>query len=204
MRRTITTLMILAVGGLTTIARAADNGGNANWQYYAAANGTYRISDDDDSAAAGKSNVANAGGTTEPGQNQNALYVADRNAVGSGIAQTNFFENGGGGCNGCDCNNCLSNCCNCDCSTTLVRLEWLGWFTRGRNTPPLVTTSAPGDAGVLGAPSTTTLYGNDPIGTNLRNGGRITPGPPPEGGQTTPPRRLLGLEKGAGKVTPQS
>ena len=198
MRRTITTLMILAVGGLITIARAADNGGNANWQYYAAANGTSRISDDDDTPAAGQSNVANAGGTTEPGQNQNALYVADRNAVGSGIAQTNFFENGGGCCNGnCGCNDCLSNCCNCDCSTTLVRLEWLGWFTRGRNAIPLVTTSSPADAGVLGAPSTVTLYGNDPIGTNLRNGARITLSHLMNDGLTTLTGRFWGLENGA-------
>jgi hypothetical protein len=200
MRRTITTLMFLAVGGLISIAQAAD-GGNANWQYYAAANGTYRISDDDDTASAGQSHVANAGGTTEPaGQEQNALYVADRNAVGTGIAQTNFFDNGGGCCNGCDncgCKTCISDCYNCDCSTTMVRLEWLGWFTRGRNTPPLVTTSNAADLAVLGAASTVTLYGNDPIGTNLRNGGRITLSHLMGDGLTTITGRFWGIENGA-------
>ena len=42
--------MILAISGLAIAARAADNGGNATWQYYAAAGSSYRISDDDDGA----------------------------------------------------------------------------------------------------------------------------------------------------------
>src|SRR5262245_57377575 len=125
MRRTITTLMIFAVCGLATAARAADNGGNANWQYYAAGASSYRISDDDDGPT-GHSGVANAGGTaTQSGQEQNALYVADNTGLAGEIARTSFFENGG--CNNCcgQCG-CAGNCCNCDCSTTTVRLEWLG------------------------------------------------------------------------------
>jgi hypothetical protein len=53
------------------------------------------------------------------------------------------------------------------------------WFSRGRNTPPLVTSSNPAlvtqaDAGVLGLSTTEVLYGNDPIGTDIRSGGRLT------------------------------
>ena len=91
MRRTITTLMFLAVGGLVAITHAADNGGNANWQYYAAANGTYRISDDDDTAAAGQSSVANAGGTTQQaGQEHHRIDVvglSDRACRSSGACR---------------------------------------------------------------------------------------------------------------------
>ena len=82
MRRTITTLMFLAMSGLAFAAHAADNG-NANWQYYAAGASSYRISDDDD----GQSHVANAGGQAQlTGQEKNALYVAD-NSAGNGVAQ---------------------------------------------------------------------------------------------------------------------
>jgi len=54
----------------------------------------------------------------------------------------------------------------------------LGWFSRGRNTPTLVTTSPTGtpqvDAGVLGVGTTSTLYGDDSIGNGIRAGGRAT------------------------------
>src|SRR6187399_2545188 len=110
MRRTITTLMILAVSGLAFAARAADNGGNAQWGYYAAAS-SYRISDDDDTT----SGVAHAGGqAAQAGQEQNALYVAS--GLSGEVAQTSYFDNGGCSCNsgGCGQCGCLSNCCRCD------------------------------------------------------------------------------------------
>jgi putative beta barrel porin BBP7 len=205
MRRTITTLMFLAMSGLTHAAHAADNG-NANWQYYAAGASSYRISDDDD----GQSPVANAGGQAQlTGQEKNALYVAD-NSAGSGVLQASFFDRGGDccntcntcnncGCNQCDCgqNTCLSDCCDCDCTTTMFRLEWLGWFTRARNTPPLVTTSNAADLAVIGNPSTVVRFGGDPIGTNLRNGGRVTLSHLLGDGMTTGAIRFWGIEDGS-------
>jgi len=199
MRRTITTLMFLAVSGLAYAAQAD------NWQYYATAGtNSYRISDDDDS----QSSVANAGGQVQAtGQPQNALYVADTSA-GSGVAQASFFDNGccnDCGCNNCGCNNggcgnnscCLSDCCDCDCTMNMFRLEWLGWFTRARNAVPLVTTSNGADLAVIGNPTTVVRFGSDPIGTNLRNGGRVTFSRLMGDGQTTLTGRFWGIEDGS-------
>src|SRR5205085_874747 len=109
--------------------------------------------------------------------------------------------NGGNGCN-----TCLSDCC-CDCTTDAFRVAWLGWFSRGRNTPPLVTTSTLGTpvingttptAGVISPGfDTTVLYGNDPIGTNLRNGGRLTYSHLFNDGITTGTFRFWGIEDGS-------
>jgi hypothetical protein len=194
MRRTITTLMILAVSGLAYAAHAD------NWQYYATAGtNSYRISDDDESQS-----VANAGGQVQAtGQPQNALYVADTSA-GSGVMQASYFNNGGDccgncGCNQCGCGNgtCLSDCCDCDCTMNMFRLEWLGWFTRARNAVPLVTTSNGADLAVIGNPSTVVRFGSDPIGTNLRNGARITYSRLLGDGQTTLTARFWGIEDGS-------
>lgn len=61
-----------------------------------------------------------------------------------------------------------------------VRGEYLLWRTQGMNLPPLVTTSPQGtaraNAGVLGAPGTTILFGGDRVGDDERSGGRITLG----------------------------
>ena len=71
---------------------------------------------------------------------------------------------------------CSDGCCYPP--TLTARLDYLMWWSRGRNTPPLVTTSPPGtlraDAGVLGLATTTVLYGDDPIGEDFRSGGRLT------------------------------
>jgi Putative beta barrel porin-7 (BBP7) len=210
MRRTITTLMFLAVGGLAFGLSAADHSrGTSNWQYYGAAQGTYRISDEDEGeASASSSTVAQAVGQQQSaGQEQNALYVTDGMSPASGIRQTNFFESYGGGC-GCNQGSCYGGCNNCGCSTNGFRLEWLGWFTRGRNTPPLVSTSPVGtartDAGVLGLDTTTVLYGNDPIGTNLRNGGRLTFDHLFADGITTGTARFWGIEDGSETFTVNS
>jgi hypothetical protein len=55
--------------------------------------------------------------------------------------------------------------------------EYLLWFTRGQSIRfPLLTTSAPSDAGVLGAPSTTVLVGDRTLGYNSLNGFRLGTG----------------------------
>jgi len=200
--------MFLAVGGLAFASHAVAQGRGNNWQYYAAGQSSYRISDDDDGPAPTSANaqsvVARAGGQQHStGQEQNALYVADGTGVGSGVMQTNFLG-GDCGCNNCGGGNgsCISDCMgDCDCSCNAFRLEWLGWFTRGRNTPPLVTTSPGGtastDAGVLGLPTTSVIYGNDPIGTSLRNGLRATFSHMFNDGATWGTFRFWGIEDGS-------
>lgn len=60
------------------------------------------------------------------------------------------------------------------------RAELLGWWIDGFSTPALVTTSPAGtaraDAGVLGRPGTTVLFGGDSLAGDLRLGGRFTVG----------------------------
>ena len=63
---------------------------------------------------------------------------------------------------------------------TFASVEYLHWWNKGRHLPPLVTTSpiptAQADAGVLGEPNTTTLFGDENIGGDLQAAGRLTVG----------------------------
>lgn len=78
--------------------------------------------------------------------------------------------------------NCRSNCCEpCgpdECGW--LSLEYLLWFAKSAPTPPLVTASPLGtartDAGVLGVPGTTTLFGGQGINGDLRSGFRLRAG----------------------------
>ena len=59
-----------------------------------------------------------------------------------------------------------------------VDTEYLIWWRKGQTAPPLVTTSpsttSSSDAGVLGLPSTTVLYGPEAVGGQAQAGGRLT------------------------------
>jgi len=83
------------------------------------------------------------------------------------------------GCQG-NCGWISDGCCAEDCCfpQTTARLEYLMWWGRGQNLPPLVTTSPNGtpqaEAGVLGFPNTTTLFGGEGVQQRLRSGARIT------------------------------
>jgi Putative beta barrel porin-7 (BBP7) len=59
-----------------------------------------------------------------------------------------------------------------------VRGDWMMWWTNGSNLPPLVTTSPQGtpqaQAGVLGQPGTSILFGNSTVYDDARAGVRIT------------------------------
>ena len=57
-------------------------------------------------------------------------------------------------------------------------IEFLGWWRKGRETPPLVTIGDPADAvpGAIGEPGTQLLFGGDRIGERIRPGGRINLG----------------------------
>jgi hypothetical protein len=61
-----------------------------------------------------------------------------------------------------------------------AEVEYLLWWMRGDPLPPLVTTSPAGtpqsQAGVLGAPGTTVLFGGSGVNSDLRSGGRFTLG----------------------------
>jgi hypothetical protein len=61
-----------------------------------------------------------------------------------------------------------------------VRGEYLLWWTKSSPLPPLVTTSPPGtpvgQAGVLGQPGTSVLFGGQDVSDNPRSGGRVTVG----------------------------
>jgi len=86
----------------------------------------------------------------------------------------------GCGCGACNSGYCAAGCGgNCYCPSGYARVEYLMWWSNGRNTPPLVTTSPVNtlqdDAGVLGVPGTEVLFGGD-YGAGMRSGGRVTVG----------------------------
>jgi Putative beta barrel porin-7 (BBP7) len=85
-------------------------------------------------------------------------------------------------CNACrqnNCQTCQPNCCTpCGPDGCIwVDVEYLLWWTQGTNTPPLVTASPPGtprnNAGVLGVPGTTVLYGGKHLDDGTRSGVRV-------------------------------
>jgi Putative beta barrel porin-7 (BBP7) len=61
-----------------------------------------------------------------------------------------------------------------------IRADYLGWWLTGSQLPPLVTASPPGtpraQAGVLGAPGTQVLFGDEMVNDDFRSGVRITLG----------------------------
>lgn len=80
---------------------------------------------------------------------------------------------------------CEENGCTCDgvplCSPPgrfWIRGDWMMWWTSGENLPPLVTTSPQGtpigQAGVLGQPGTSVLFGDSTIYDEGRAGVKIT------------------------------
>jgi hypothetical protein len=73
-------------------------------------------------------------------------------------------------------------------STFWLRGEYLLWWIRDSQFPPLVTTSVPGASalpGVLGQPGTAVLFGGSGVDNQVRSGGRFTAGLWLDGGQTT-------------------
>lgn len=92
---------------------------------------------------------------------------------------------GGGGCGSCStggssCNTCAApnQFCICFPSHGWVQADYLNWYPSGMRTPPLVTTSNPSstarsNAGVLGLPTTSVLYGGNDILDGSWSGFRI-------------------------------
>jgi hypothetical protein len=54
--------------------------------------------------------------------------------------------------------------------------EYLLWWTRGENTPVLLTTSSPNNFGILGQPTTQVLFGGGQINDGARSGARFNAG----------------------------
>jgi len=77
-----------------------------------------------------------------------------------------------------------------------ARVEWLLWFSRGRNTPVL--------AQIFNPSGSVDDYGDEPIGTNARNGGRFSLGRLLPDGVTRAEGRFWGLEDGAERFFAQS
>jgi hypothetical protein len=80
---------------------------------------------------------------------------------------------------------CPSACSPCDClcgppGKFWVSGEWLYWRTSGNHVPALVTAAPPGTArdaaGVLGAPGTSVLIGNQSLNNDYRSGFRLYAG----------------------------
>jgi hypothetical protein len=105
------------------------------------------------------------------------------------LEPTPHWDNPGGSMYGGECGGCPTQCGNCAiCCTPCgkphvlwVRPEYLLWWTKGMDIPPLVTTSTDPDipvdrAGVLGDPTTVILYGGDDILDGDRHGFRIRAG----------------------------
>ncbi|MGD9719885.1 MAG: BBP7 family outer membrane beta-barrel protein [Pirellulales bacterium] len=89
------------------------------------------------------------------------------------------FEYGDGGYGGECYDGCCDDCCGCGPVPGFWgRAEYLYWWVRGAETPPLVTTSPDGtpplQAGVL--PDATILFGNERVNTSGRSGARFTLG----------------------------
>ena len=66
------------------------------------------------------------------------------------------------------------------CTWVWGRAEYLLWWTKGSDVPALVTTSPDGtaqaNAGVLGQPETSILFGSSGLNADVRSGGRFTIG----------------------------
>ena len=73
-----------------------------------------------------------------------------------------------------------------------AEIDYLGWSAKGDHLPAMVTTSPAGtplaQAGVLGAPGTTVLFGNSAVNDGWRSGGRL------QAGYWLDPQRKRGIE----------
>lgn len=107
----------------------------------------------------------------DEGQYDSGRHEGDHYDDGSVWDET--YDDCGGGCAGGWCN-----WGGCQCRQFYARAEYLQWWVRGSDTPPLVTTSpedtSPQIAGIL--PAATVLFGNERINTKGRSGGRFTLG----------------------------
>ena len=76
---------------------------------------------------------------------------------------------------GCGWTGCPADCACPSCRSwrTWADVEYLFWWSKGRELPPLVTT---GGTGIIGDPGVQVLFGNERVGVDPRSGGRLTVG----------------------------
>jgi hypothetical protein len=79
------------------------------------------------------------------------------------------------------------------CHTWNARVEWLMWFSEPRNIPPLAQTIGP-------LSGLRTIIGDEPLGSNLRNGARITLGRNLGDSPVRVEGRFWGVEDGSERV----
>jgi len=112
-----------------------------------------------------------------PATQQNGLPPAD-NELGLLAAPDTSM-----GCSGLKCSSPLGDCEGGICGPSgriWIRADYLAWWTSGTHVIPLVTTSPYGtpqsEAGVLGYPNTSILFGDQTINTEGRSGWRLIAG----------------------------
>ena len=110
---------------------------------------------------------------TDDSNVEQAHWVADESELATITAD---ICTGGHDCTASHCD-AGCHCPRCGPNGLWVNAEYLMWFPKGRSLPALVTTSPNGtnrdDAGVLGLPDTSILFGDETIGNQLKSGGRI-------------------------------
>jgi hypothetical protein len=162
------TLLFLAWGGPAAGVLAADYAGNSGGSQVA----RYHVGDLDENASSPAK--ASQGAAKADASLAAAGYfygAADQEVEAPPPAN---YSNATAGGPACGCNSCsqATGCCNqcncCDWWCDSLRFEYLMWWTRGRNAPPLVST------GPLDDPATDILYPDGDIGTDIRSGARIT------------------------------
>jgi hypothetical protein len=93
-----------------------------------------------------------------------------------------IYEDGGnfkGGCS--DCGDSCGGSCGGHCPAPLRRMFWVRgeymyWWTKGMDVPPLVTTAGAAQSGALGAAGTNIVFGDDLINNDGRSGAKVTLG----------------------------
>jgi hypothetical protein len=91
---------------------------------------------------------------------------------------------GGAPCGSCCGESCCDPCCGCGCNCCppgnrfYASVEYLLWWVRGTQLPPLVTTGSFNDPfpGAIGQPGTRVLFGDNTTSTSPRSGVRATIG----------------------------
>lgn len=137
---------------------------------------------------AGYDGMAEYGGMAAPGSA--GRYDDYGSMAGGGMAG----GCGGAGCGHAGCSHCGRACrpmhwfigydATADwvgaCRRGYATVEYLNWWVKGQNAPPLLTTSPTGtpqaQAGVIGQPGTTVLFGGEEIDDDGFSGGRVALG----------------------------
>jgi len=111
------------------------------------------------------------------------MMFPDEDPLGAGPLDDAGPMIGGDTCESCGrpCSEpCSSICEPCRCGGLWVRGDYHLWWTSGPHLPPLVTASPPDtprdEAGVLGFPNTSILFGGRDVHEDARSGARITLG----------------------------